>query len=201
MAPISSSSQLVLLRWRAMLPIFARAALAVSLVGLAACSEPAADVAHPKSFAAEGLAFQYPGNWKVETSREGGVVRNIHIESPGSAVITIIEARPAIAMDLHHYATLMTGTMEKAGSVAGVTSLKVAPPVPAKRKLVGDTRDGLRYVLTITALGTPTPHTAEAWVANLADRSLFVWTQVADEDAARSAAGSALVLDSLRVAK
>jgi hypothetical protein len=179
-----------------------RLGLAVGLVALTACSERAADVDHPRTFDEGGLAFSYPGNWKVEVTRHDRV-RTINVESPGNAIITMIEAQPAIAMDAAHYAKVMTDSMQKAvaGKTGGVVEISVPPPAPATRTLFGAKTRGLRYHFTLTALGQPVPHGADAWAANLPDRSLFVWAQAADDDVAKVAAGLEQVVGSLRLSK
>jgi hypothetical protein len=90
----------------------ARVSSALVLSALAGCSEPAADVAHPRGYEEDHLAFNYPGNWHVTSSREG-TVRRVEVESPGSAMMEIIESKPAIDMDSARYGKTMMDAMQK----------------------------------------------------------------------------------------
>jgi hypothetical protein len=179
-----------------------RSLFAVALLGLAACSERAADVDHPRSFDEGGLSFSYPGNWKVDVTNHEHT-RTLEVESSGNATVVMIEARPAIDIDVAHYAKLMTDGMQKAvaDKTGGVVEIAVPPPSPATRTLFGASSRGLRYRFTLTALGQPVPYSADAWAANLPDRSIFVWTQAPDEDAAKVAAGLEQVVGSLHLSK
>lgn len=56
------------------------------------CSEPA-DIGHPQSYTGAGVAFRYPGNWKLADKPSETAVSRIRIESPqGSSVIVFVSA-------------------------------------------------------------------------------------------------------------
>ncbi|WP_360820481.1 hypothetical protein, partial [Streptomyces sp. NPDC047042] len=53
---------------------------------LAACGEPAANVAEPKAYDRLGVQVQIPGNWKLADDQRLGGVHYLTVESPGTAV-------------------------------------------------------------------------------------------------------------------
>src|SRR5262249_4238758 len=60
-------------------------ALALILT-LAACGEPAANVAEPKVYDRLGVQVRIPGNWKLADDQRLGGVHYLTVESPGTAV-------------------------------------------------------------------------------------------------------------------
>jgi hypothetical protein len=178
----------------------ARASSVIALLALAACSEPAADVAHPRSFDEGGLAFSYPGNWKVTSSSEGPV-RRLEVESTGFAMMEILEARPAIDMEPAKYGKIMMDAMQKvvAAKAHGAMEFKPSSTTPTTHAFLGAPRDGLRYRFEISNAGQAIAYTTDALSAKLADRSVFVWSQVSDDDGAKARPGFEQVVDSMHV--
>lgn len=71
---------------------------------LAGCGEPAADVARPRLYEKDGLAFQHPSNWKIEEDQSLEGIRHLTIETRGDALVIVQMFPPGLGMPLEDYA-------------------------------------------------------------------------------------------------
>ncbi len=182
-----------------------RIALAAVLGLLAATGcERKADTAHPKSFDAEGLAFRYPGNWKVSTSTKeisSAHLRVITVETPGDGLVMVEEFRPALPIDLKEFLGTMVDEMRKelAGKTKGILSLERPRTTPVTRTILGAPRDGLRYQFELGVLGEKVAETTDGYLVTLPDRALIFVMQAPDEDRGLVEPGFAQLLDGATV--
>ncbi len=173
--------------------------------GLAACgllSEPTPDIAAKNVYDANGLAFDYPGNWKSEaevSASDGIETVLVSVESSGSALVMVQQFKPAIAIDPDEMLGLMSAEIRKAAGdqLAGALSVAEGSSSQSTRTMLGAQRPVRRSNFVVSLLGERVPHTFEITVAELSDRSIAVFTQSADEDLAKVTPAFELIVGSL----
>ena len=176
--------------------------LAVTATG---CGEPQAKVNEPLHHSADGLAFDYPGNWKVSVERES--IESIELvavttESKWGNALTIIQQfKPAVPID---YPTLLDQFIEgmkqsMVGALVEVHEVEGERAVPTHHALLGEEREGLRMRYTLSLAGESLDHTVDMFVATLDDRTIVVFTQVADEDRSKAEPGFEQVMKTLKL--
>ena len=168
--------------------------------------EPAAEVEVTRRYAAEGLSFAYPGNWRLreEPGGAGDVeLRTIVLESSGDALLLVQLFRPALAIDLDEHLELTTRTMaaDLAGQGGGAG---VEPGVVTafEREWLGERRAARRGSILVATPGQQAASAIELFTAELAGPAGctgLVFTMSPDAGRARAAAGFDLVLDTLAV--
>jgi hypothetical protein len=167
--------------------------------------EPVADVDHPKAFARAGLAFSYPGNWTVQAEEEtieGIALTTMSVESPGAAILTMVQYQPGTEFGPGYAEEFLAGLeLEIKSTVGGAMEVKGLGVVDAERTLLGQKIVGKQKRLMITVIGEKVPHTQGAFVIDLEDRTVVIYSQVADEDIKKAQPGFDQVLDSLKVSE
>lgn len=156
----------------------------------AACdllSEPTPDVAAKQVYDANGLRFDYPGNWKFTTevtTTEGIETAIITVESNGAAIAMVQQFKPAIAVDPDEMLGLLTTELRKAAGeqLGGALDYAQGATRSSTRTMLGAERQVRGSKFDLTLLGQKVPHSFEVVVAELPDRSIVVFTQSPDED-------------------
>jgi hypothetical protein len=182
------------------------ARVTLALVGLLAAAgcERRPDLQHPRRFDEGGLAFAYPGNWKVTVEKQtpaAVTVRQITVESPGTSILMIEEFTPAIQVETKEFLDRLLGHMNQAaaGKTRGIMTVAGLASQPHVRSILGQARTGLRYQFQIAVLGEKVPHTWDGYTVALPTRTLVFVAQAPDDERGRVGAGFDLVLESLEV--
>lgn len=165
-------------------------------------TEPRADIEHPKRASADGVSFEYPGNWELEEETdeiEGIVLRQLTVESPGSATAIVQLMRPPIDVDLERYsASFLQGMNEelKSGWTALIAQGK-ATNQPVRGTLFGEAAEGRKITMALSIAGEKMPFTIEIWAKRSATATIVLITMVPDEDAAKASPGLEQIKKSL----
>jgi hypothetical protein len=178
-----------------------RRLLAAAFALAIACERPA-DLRHTKRFDEQGLAFDYPGNWRVSSHRQpvkSASMRTITIESPGHAFVILNEFTPALDVSLENFAKRTIEGMQREIKKKSLRLFEMPPPTrePTGHQLLGRSQGGVRYRFTIEAPNAKVPHTADGFSVKGIDRTILVWMQSPDKDRAQAAPGFDRILDSL----
>jgi len=164
--------------------------------------EPTADIEHPKTFDQAGLAFSYPGNWTLEVEEEtieGIETAMISVESPSTAIVTLMQFRPGVELGPGYAEEFMSEIQaEFDSSLGGVMKAKGKGTIDVQRNLLGHEAAGKQRRVDVSVLGEKVPHTQQVLVLDLEDRSLAACSQAASEDLPKAQPGFDLVLDSLK---
>lgn len=164
--------------------------------------EPTADVDHPKTFDRAGLAFSYPGNWTLELEEEtieGIETAMISVESPNTAIVTLMQWRPGVELGPEYAEEFMNEIQaEFDSSLGGVMRAQGKGMVNVERDLLGHEATGKQRRVDVSVLGEKVPHTQQVLVLDLEDRSIAACSQAANEDLPKAQPGFDLVLDSLK---
>lgn len=167
-------------------------------------SEPAPDLASPKTFSADGVALSYPGNWTIK-SKDGGAsgirIRTLTIESPGSTLALVQSFRPAIDVDMDDYLKSFVSGFEEelSSSYAGLIESGDVTTTELEGELAGVSITGKRLQLSLSLLNERVPFTIEIRRVKGEELTLVLVTMVSDEDQAVAQPGLDLVRDSLRL--
>lgn len=144
--------------------------------------ESSADVAHPQTYAREGISFRYPGNWKVSSDeRDPSGFRTIIVETPGDGLAMIQHFEVMPTTSTRQYAELfaqMTAEEIPLGNVTASVYKDYTYTHPASKKVM----EGVQERFAIAVLGESVPH-VRAYVGfnDEFPRSVFI-CQVASED-------------------
>lgn len=162
----------------------------LSLASASGCGllyEPKPEVEAPSHYAEHGLAFDYPGNWKLEaekSSTEGIETVLVTVESSGSGIAMVQQFRPAIHMEPDEMLELLTAELRKAAGeqLAGALGYQQGGASAGVRTLLGAERPMRRTEFAVALLGEKVPHTFELVMADLDDRTIVVLLQAPNED-------------------
>ncbi len=164
--------------------------------------EPKADIDNPKSFDQAGLAFSYPGNWTLEVEEEtieGIETAMISVESPSTAIVTLMQWRPGVDLGPGYAEEFMNEIQAEFDStLGGVVQAQGKGTIDIERELLGHEAAGKQRRVDVSVLGEKVPHTQQVLVLDLEDRSLAACSQAANEDLSKAKPGFDLVLDSLK---
>ena len=171
------------------------ALFAVGIVGLGlsgCCGEPEADLAAPLSYDNAGIAFDYPGNWKISDDGTEPQNRYVMVETPGEA-ITIVTLVPAEeAADLDGYSRVFSDEARKNTPVGDVSASTFSKVTGAEDKQAQTEN------FTISLAGESLPHTRH-YRRVASDKSVcFVLAQAADEDMDKAKPGFDLIFSTLK---
>jgi hypothetical protein len=177
------------------------------IVLLVAACETTPDLAHPKSYAKDGISFQHPGNWLVsEDVTTAGVYtyRYLFVESPGSALVAASIYTPPSDESVEEFAVefrrrLIQGIDDRALLEASRSSTRSEVGVPVRAVVMGAARDGVEHALAASALGEVVPHRFRAFKVELRSTTIFLVVQAASEDWPLVAPGFDLVLATFEV--
>jgi hypothetical protein len=179
----------------------------VVLAGTLGChllGEPTPNVGSPNHHAANGLDFDYPGNWTLKSemqNEEGIALYTAEIESSGNAIAMVQQFEPSVPLEVDQLMVdLTTGMREGAQQeFGGVIDYADGRIVDVERTLLGQTRTGKEKQFTLSALGEKLAHTMQVYPVELEDRSLILYMQVPDEDRAKAQPGFDQIYDSIAV--
>lgn len=159
------------------LPLF----LILCGVSLPGC-ESSADTGNPRTYERDGIRFQYPGNWKVESDEsDPGGFRTIVVATPGDGLAMIQHFDVAPATSTEDYARLFAqATTEEVpiGEVTPSTYKAYSSTNPVSKQVM----TGVQERFAIELLGERVPH-VRAYVGfnEQFPKSVFI-CQVASED-------------------
>lgn len=158
----------------------------------------------PKTYSMHGLELTHPGDWAVTTTEEesdGVRYVDVTIESDDSGIVLVQQIEPAVDVDRDELMTMMTDELRKEteSQVGGLIDFEQGAKQTITRSILGSERTGVESRFTLTLLGQRVPHTAQMFPCVLADRTIVLYLQVADEDRADHLAGFDGILDSLAV--
>lgn len=166
--------------------------------------EPRADVGAPLRHAADGVSFDYPGNWVLR--EEPGAedrLRTLALESRGDALLLVQVFRPAQEIDLdeHLELTLRTLVADLAARGGGVAEVEPGPVTSFERAWLGARRAARRASIRVAMPGEEAASTIELYAASLPGCTVLVFTMVPDGGRANAAVGFDRVLDTLAIAE
>jgi hypothetical protein len=155
----------------------------------------------------EGVSFQHYANWKVTEDAElaeGSGVRFINLEGPDEAIIMLTLMPSPVAQTLEDYATTMAREFTAAITETAIGPIRPATASPTGSRAVsarigGADQAGISHTYTVSVLGVKVPHVANFYQLVGPKTTAFIVTQVATEDAQRTAPSMSIALDSLRI--
>ena len=156
---------------------------------LAACGEPAANVAEPKAYDRLGVQVQIPGNWKLVDDQRLGGAHYLTVESPGTAVF-IAMVQSDRNRELEEFARSFSAEADK--------QLPNALEHQGRFDLSAFDQGTIREHYTVSLGGVKVPHLREYHKITGARRTAFLITQSADEDQAQAKPGFDLMLKSFK---
>ncbi|MGO1069953.1 hypothetical protein [Lysobacter sp. CA199] len=160
------------------------------IVLLAACGEPAANVAQPKPYDRLGVHLQIPGNWKLSDDQRIASMHYLTVESPGSAIF-IAMVQSDGARELEEFARSFSAEADKQTP----SMLKRESRFDLSAFTEGTIRE--RYVVSIA--GVKVPHLREYRKITGAHRTAFLITQSAEEDLKQTQPGFDLLVKSFQL--
>jgi hypothetical protein len=160
---------------------------------LVGCGEPAADVTRPRLYEKEGLAFQHPGNWKIEEDQSLEGIRHLTIETSGDALVIVQMFPPGMGLPLEDYARAFAKASAEELPMGRVVASKFTPLAKS------DGFDSLQEDFKLQLLGEKVPHVRRYFSQDFGGRQCFIICQVAEEDLGMVEAGFKQVTTSLKV--
>ncbi len=158
----------------------------------------------PSHHAANGLEFDYPGNWKLksEMQNEAGVeLYTAEIESSGNAIAMVQQFKPWVPLVVDELMVDIAAGMREGAKqeLGGVVDYVEGDVVDVERTLLGETRTGKEKRFTLSLLGEKVAHTMQIYPVELEDRSLILYMQIPDEDRGKAQPGFDQIYDTLAV--
>lgn len=155
----------------------------------------------------QGVSFQHHSNWKVVEDAElaeGSGVRFINLEGPNDAILMLTVMPSPVDQTLEQYATTMASEFAAAIAETAIGPIRPATASPngssaLSARVGGADQTGISHTYTVSVLGVKVPHVANFFQLVGPKTTTFIVTQVATEDAEKTAPGMAVTLDSLRV--
>ena len=155
----------------------------------------------------QGVSFQHHSNWKVAEDTElveGSGVRFINLEGPDEAVLMLTVMPSPVDQTLEDYATTMAREFTAAITETAIGPIRPATASPTGSRAVsarigGADQAGISHTYTVSVLGVKVPHVANFYQLVGPKTTAFIVTQVATEDAQRTAPSMSIALDSLRI--
>ncbi len=183
--------------------------LVLTVAGAAACtdlvlSEPAPDVAKPKHVRAMSVAFDYPGNWRLEQDERSlgeTIVNEMTLDGAGSAIVLIHVFRPALDIRAMEMMKIVRDSIIESidGVVGTLVNATGGQEVDAFRTFLGGARKGRLAHMTFAMLGVKVPHTLEVYTFETDNLTVAVAMQSADEDRKKAEPAFALIEKSFRL--
>lgn len=156
--------------------------------------EPAADVSSPQKYTKDGLAFAYPGNWKITEDSTDDGVRTLFVESPGDAIFIVQVFDAAEKTDIETLARTYSDAIA-ASLPIGNASPGVFKPLQHQYK-DGRVIDGVQENQMLEFFGEKVPHTRAYFQIVSPAKSAMLLCQVATEDLAKVRPGCDLIIES-----
>jgi hypothetical protein len=170
---------------------------------MALIEEPEADVHVTKEHDADGLYFDYPGNWshEAETTNESGIVLDaITVESPGSCIAVVQRFRAKVDADPSRYARAFSDALNnQKAKTGGLIGSQEHRSENFDGKLAGKPAKGQRVHVVVTAVGEKVPTTLEVLVRAGDEHTLVLVTSCPDEDLPKSKPGFELIRDTMKL--
>jgi hypothetical protein len=165
-------------------------------------TEPKPDVEHPKRASSNGVSFEYPGNWELEEETdniEGIVLRQMTVESPGSATAILQLMSPPFDVDLESYSASFLESMneELKGGWKVLIEKGHATNQPITGTFLGQPAEGRKITMSLSVAGEKVPFNIEIWGKRGDSAAIVLITMVPDEDAAVAAPGLEQIKKSL----
>jgi len=164
-----------------------------TILFLAGCGEPKADLANPKSFRKELVSFRMPGNWHVEDEMHESGVHHFSIETDGDAIVIVQVYPEEMANELKAFARAFSEETAKAMPM-GRMSGHVLSDLP---DLEG--WKGMKETLNMRLATVDIPHTRFYYTRRFGKQHGFVICQVSTEDLDKVKSGFDLVRSSLTI--
>ncbi|WP_020592042.1 hypothetical protein [Kiloniella laminariae] len=161
-------------------------------------AEEQADLANLMSYEAEGVSFEFPGNWQVVADEESDGVRTLFIQSSGDALLSITVFPSEYAMALDDYIELVIANFDS-DPAAG---RRDRGSLTERELNIGDrVVEGRRNEFIFSFLSLEIPHTADYYYIESDSGHLAALTmsQVAAADLGKVEAGFHHVLSTLSV--
>lgn len=172
-----------------MIHISCLALLSLFLIG---CGERSAEIDNPIAYNNAGLAFQYPGNWRIADDDQKGEVRHLLIESPGTARLVIFMLPADEARDIKGFAEFYAQSFKEEVPFGDNITDSVFGSIKQSGKY-----EILSEQFSMDIFGVKAPHTRTYIRKPITDRVCFVVAQVADEYHSKVTKGFELVYSSL----
>lgn len=168
------------------------------IITLASCTEHQADIENVKQYENNGITFEYPGNWEVSEDIEESGFRYLFVEAPREAILKIEIYPKKESFTLLEFIDLDIKGFESEVPTGFTISDKSA--ITKTQKLVsGKLSTGYKYSFNLSALGTDVPHVQEYYMLNTDSKSVYVMTNVADEDLHLEETGFELILKTIKL--
>ncbi len=168
--------------------------LLLCCVVFSACGERKADLDNPNHYSAHGMAFDYPGNWKVTDDQDmGGGVYFITIESPGNALVMVHRMPDLVALDIRAFGEELAKNTQKEMPIG-----EASPSRFGAVKTLG-MYEAMKEEFVISLLNQRVPHLRTYYRRVDSGVSWYITTQVSKEDVKAVQKGFELVVRSFRI--
>ena len=171
--------------------------LSLMLLSLTACggvslglSEPKPQIDTPSKYSEKGLEFEYPANWNKSDVLDLSGIRQVTIESPGSALVVISVYPDSLANDISTYAK------EFAEGISGNSPSKVSVG-KMSQVIEQEGYEIVHFDFDISLLGQKVSHTCKFYRKKTGNHVCLITTQIAKEDLQKAKAGFELIRNSL----
>jgi hypothetical protein len=158
----------------------------VAVLAVSSC-ERRADVAKPKTYTRESLAFEYPRNWRVTKDQALSNAGLVEIEAPGNAVALMTIFPENADVNLRRYAETILRHIEEKVPIGTVDSGTIT-----------QNQDAIDLKYSMTLLGVKVPHSSCITLHRFQRGKVICFTQVADEDRRLVQPGFDLIRKTLR---
>jgi hypothetical protein len=158
-----------------------------------------------KHYSADDISFSYPENWQVTKDNEIEGGRLLYVEGGDHALMTITVLPAASDITLKKYVAMVVSSRAKAVE----NKLKVGQFNPMeldsakgsdiRRKIAGQTREGITQSFKLTLLGVEVAHRASFFMLQDARRRILLMTQCPEESQRDADSGFSAVLDSFSI--
>ncbi len=158
----------------------------------------------PQHYSQYGIEFTHPGDWDAETTVEdvdGLRYVEIGVDGPDAAFVMIQQITPGIEVDRDELMTMLGDELRKENEaqLGGLMDFQQGARETITRTILGSECTGLQSEFSLVLLGQRVPHTTQMFPCELADRTVVIYLQVADEDRADHVGSFDTILDSLAV--
>lgn len=128
--------------------------ITIIVIVLIGC-EKTTRMAKTKTYKKDGIAFLYPGDWKVTDDCSEGSIRSIYIESPGNVICAIHEYPKEMTPERKEYEASFLESIKKKYDIDNIVD---APFEPVEMMIDGRLRIGLRKQVSVTGFDKEMTH-------------------------------------------
>jgi hypothetical protein len=158
------------------------------------CTQSAADLSEPITFAQHGINFKHPKNWTIQAEALMPEVTFLTIETGGAAVLFVTVQPAQDAPDLLTYANDFSNSNSLDNAVIKMKRSNV--------KLDPSNENRATQSTSVNLVGVDVPHQVEYRRSVSSDaqnqRVAFLVWQTAVDDASKTAQGAVMVFDSFK---